>query len=315
VIDNGSENETKIAIEESFGESPFVTYRRYEDNIDYSEAFHRMMTECHESDWVWTFGDDDKLMPNALEFVLEQLRSAQETTRYFHVAEVGRCERSGKVFKGKLLDLCRNIGWLEMTGFITCNIIRGSDLYTAAQTPRWPVYERSAFVHSCALLEHMQDMDAVFIDLPVVSTQYQQQTEDSILRWIRAGIPHRYLFVADALERMHDDGVLTERQPHKFFRYLNYHLWDRFITHFCNDYLARNEMWADESLNRITRLAKFVDDDELVAQITSDVENARGMITVHHYMSNNINGLRGEIENINQRHAESVFPYGYLTPV
>lgn len=310
VLDNGSEESTKNVIDRFTHD--FIEYRRFEDNQDYSVAFHRMMTACPESDWVWTFGDDDLLRDGSLEFVLEQLKAASDELSFIHVAEITRWSKANSVYKGEFIDLCRNIGWLEMTGFITGNLCRGSLLYKAAQTPRWKEYAKSAFVHSLALLETMQHEQSMFLDIPCVQTQSREQTQECIQKWVDAHIPERYLFVSTAIERMYDDGVVTEKLPPKFFRYLNYHLWDRFMTHFGGDYLDRNQMWIEDSWANVIRFARFLDDDEVAEKIVQDVEAMRGMIGVHFYMQKNLDGLRSEIEKIALRRGEGVYPYSYL---
>lgn len=310
VLDNGSEESTKNVIDRFTHD--FIEYRRFDDNQDYSVAFHRMMTACPDSDWVWTFGDDDYLRDGSLEFIIKQLKDAPDELKFIHVAEITRWSKANSVYRGEFIDICRNIGWLEMTGFITGNLCRGEFLNKAAQTPRWKEYAKSAFVHSLALLETMQHEQAMFLDIPCVQTQSREQTHECIQKWVEARIPERYLFVSTSIERMYDDGVLTEKLPPKFFRYLNYHLWDRFMTHFGGDYLNHGQMWIEDSWANVIRFARFLDDDEVSKSIVDDVEAMRGMIGVHFYMQKNLDGLRNEIQSIALRRGEGVYPYSYL---
>ena len=310
VLDNGSEETTKNVIDGFIHD--FIEYRRFEDNQDYSVAFRRMMTACPDSDWVWTFGDDDLLRGGSLEFIIEQLKAAPPELAFIHVAEVTRWSKNNSVYKGEFIDLCKNIGWLEMSGFITGNICRGDRLAKAAQTTRWKEYAKSAFVHSLALLEELQHDQAMFLDIPCVQTQAREQTQECIQKWVDMHIPERYLFVSSAIERMFEDEILKEKLPPKFFRYLNYHLWDRFLTHFGGDYLNHNQMWIEDSWANVSRFARYVDDEEVANKIVQDVESMRGMIGVHFYLQKNLNGLRGEIEQIALKRGEGCYPYSYL---
>ena len=312
MCDNGSAEETVTTLDALKADYDFLSVQRFDDNLDYSQAFHRMMTAVTEG-WVWTFGDDDKLLPGALDFIIEQLVSITDEFAFIHVAEIGRWSKANGLYKGTLLDLCRNIGWLEMTGFITGNICRADRLSKAANTSRWKEYAKCSFVHSCALLEELKDEQAMFIDIPCVSTQASQQTEDCIQRWIAQHIPERYLYASGAIERMFDDGILTEKLPPKFFRYQHFHLWDRFISHFGGDYLNYGQMWIEDSWANVSRYAKFLDDPDMSESIVRDVEAARGLITLHFYMQKNMDGLRAEIESIAGRHGESCYPYSYAT--
>ncbi len=310
VIDNGSEESTKNVIDRFTHD--FIDYRRFEDNMDYSVAFYRMMTACPESNWVWTFGDDDLLRPGSLEFVVNKLKEVPDELAFIHVTEISRWAKINSVYKGELIDLCKNIGWLEMTGFITGNICRGDRLAKAAETPRWKEYAKSSFVHSLALLEELYHEQAMFMDIPCVQTQAKQQTEECIKKWIEMHIPERYLFVSTALERMVEDGILTEKLPQKFFRYQTFHLWDRFLTHFGSDYLNHGQMWIEDSWANVIRFAKFVDDDEVANKIIQDCEAMRGMIGVHFYLQKNLDGLRKEIEDIAIRRGEECYAFNYL---
>lgn len=310
VLDNGSEASTKNVIDRFTHD--FIDYRRFDENIDYSVAFHRMMTACPESDWVWTFGDDDFLRAGSLEFILKQLKEAPSELAFIHVAEITRWSKANSVYKGEFIDLCKNIGWLEITGFITGNICRGKRLAHAAETPRWKEYAKSAFVHSLALLEELYHDQAMFLDIPCVQTQAAQQTEECIKKWIEFNIAARYLFIATGIERMYEDEILTEKLPQKFFRYQGFHLWDRFITNFAADYLNHNQLWIEDSWANVARYAKFLDDPEIAASLEQDVEVMRGMIGVHFYMQKNLEGLRSEIEQIAIRRGESLYPYSYV---
>lgn len=310
VLDNGSEASTKNVMDRF--EYDFIDYRRFDTNEDYSVAFRRMMTACHESEWVWTFGDDDLLRTGSLEFVLAQLKEAPAELQFIHVAEVTRWSKANSVYKGEFIDLCKNIGWLEMTGFITGNICRGNRLAHAVETPRWKEYAKSSFAHSLALLEELHHDQAMFLDIPCVQTQSREQTQECIQKWVDMHIPERYLFVSTAIERMYEDGILTEKVPAKFFRYLNYHLWDRFLTHFGGDYLNHNQMWIEDSWANVSRYARFLDDHDVAEKIIQDVETMRGMIGVHFYLQKNLNGLRDEIQQIALRRSEGCYPYSYL---
>ena len=313
IIDNGSEPETGFAIDRLKSEYACVRSIRFEDNIDYSVAFQRMMQAAPESDWVWTFGDDDILMNGALKFINEQLDRLCDA-EIIHVAEVNRASGANGCYRGTLLDLCCQFGWLEMTGFITGNIIRANRFHHAAQTPRWDYYAKSAFVHSCALLEELKDDEAVFLDIPLINTQTKEQTHESLLRWLDQRIPERYLYAAQSIDRMFEDGILTNPLPPKFFRYLTYHLWDRFIVHFCGDYTNYGSMWVEDAWASVLLFAKHINDPEVAKSVHQDVEAARGMITLHAYMQKNLDGIKAEIHDLGLRREQIIYPYTFNSP-
>jgi glycosyltransferase involved in cell wall biosynthesis len=136
---------------------------------DYSDAFRAMYRHGADADWVWTFGDDDLLRPNAMRFVLDELLPGRMDSRDFlHIAEDTRSSGAKAIIGAdSLLELCSAFGWIEMTGFITGNLCRGSQFAKIAETPNWKKYAKSAFVQSAAILEALRDRPAAFVDIPL----------------------------------------------------------------------------------------------------------------------------------------------------
>lgn len=309
VIGETEENGNKEVCERMQKEIPFLQVIHHEHS-DYSENFRAMFRAAAESEWAWTFGDDDILHPGALDFMLKRIEEHPEVS-FYHVAEESRASGRGAAATGTLYDLCCEIGWIEMTGFISGNVVRGSMLAAAAETPRWHNYAKCSFVQSCALLEQLKTEQAAFIDLPLIKTQAKDQTPDSLQTWISQRIAERYLFISLAVERMVEDGILPVELPPKFFRYLNYHLWDRFITHFIGDYLDREQTWIDDAWANVMRFANFIAEPDASA-LRRDVEATRGMITLHSYMKRNVDGINAEIAGIGLRRGEAVYPYSFI---
>ncbi len=312
VSDDASTDGTKASVEALQAEFPgIIEYRCNEIRSDYSEAF-RSLFRAANGEWVWTFGDDDMLLPGALDRILPVLN--ESGCEFIHCVERGRESGSNKMFKGKLLPLCNNFGWLDMTGFITGNIVRGDKLWRAAESPRWKLYAKSAFVQSCVLLEVLKDSEAALLDVPLVATQNTTQTQECVDRWAADKIGERYMKVADCIEAMYEDGILTHKLKRAFFRYQNYHLWDRHMTYFIDDYLSKGLMrphfqWATQS-----KLADFLDDEVFAKGLVDQIESVRGLITLHGYMGANLNSIRSEIEDVAKQQAESVYPWSYVVP-
>ena len=281
---------------------------------DYSDAFRAMFRAAPDADWVWTFGDDDRLEPGALKFMLDLL-SKQESLSFIHVAEKKRATpERGLHYSSTLLQLCSHFGWIEMTGFISGNLTRGSLLAKAADTPHWQTYAKSSFVQSCALLEALRDEPCAFLEVPVIDSQEQEQTGGTAQTWAEQNIGARYLFIVDALECMFENGVLINRLPAKFFRYLNLTMWDRFIVHFVNDYFDKGGMWADEYWIRVQRFAQFLSDETAAKDLLQDLEAAKGLMTVDGYLERHRTGLRNAIGEIGQRRSVSAYPFTFVEP-
>ncbi len=170
---------------------PFAEARQRTKHGDYSDAFRDMMLAAPSSEWVWTFGDDDLLQPNALSFMLERLphHSKQD---FLHIAEAKRASGTNNIHSASsLFDLANTFGWIEMTGFITGNITRGHLLAKAAESKHWPKYAKCSFVQSCALLEALRDRPCAFLDIPLITSQEMEQTEETMQNWKEQNIAGR----------------------------------------------------------------------------------------------------------------------------
>lgn len=291
-----------------------VEIRHKERSLDYSDAFLTMFRYAPNADWVWTFGDDDLLRPNAMRFVLDELLPGRMDSRDFlHIAEDTRSSGANAIIgSDSLLELCGAFGWIEMTGFITGNLCRGSQFAKIAETPNWKKYAKSAFVQSAAILEALRDRPAAFVDIPLIATQKNENSADTTQRWVAMNIPMRYMYAVDAIELMFEQGILTNKVPAKFFRYLNYHLWDRFLISIINDYANQHAMWPEWAWDRIEKFADYVAEEDVAAQIRSDVDSARGMIRLGLFLEQQAEGIRNVMAEIGTRRSESAYPYSFL---
>jgi len=162
-----------------------------------------------------------------------------------------------------------------------------------------------------SLLETLRDRPAALYDVLVVTSQEDAQTPETATRWAQSNIGLRYLFVVDALETMYDHGILTEKVDKRFFRYLNLNLWDRYLTFFLNDYLDSKTLWTEDAWNRVMRFGQFLKDEEAARELMQIAEAARGMTTLSCYMAKNLDILHGQLDEIRQKSATSVYPYTY----
>ena len=309
--DDCSEQSTVDVIEKLKAEYPFIQSYRNERRSDYTAAFKRLFTAPELADgYVWTFGDDDLLEPNALKFMLEELDRHPDID-FFHVAEASRASEKSGAFTGTLFDLCCEFGWIEMTGFITGNLTRVKYLRAAGDSPRWPHYARCAFAQSCALLEILHDKQALFLDVPLIRTQDNSLTDESMKRWTDDDIPGRYMLVAECLRLMYEAGILQVKVPKKFFRYLVYHLWDRFITYMVNDYIDRGQMWPPDRWGQVKSFAHFLADEKEAAEICNDVDACQGLIFACNIARQQADSFVRTIAEVAIKRNAEIYSYGY----
>lgn len=309
-VDDQETTDTIQQLQEDYG---FIRKIEHSPRTDYAANFKNLFAHT-DGEWTWMFGDDDKLNPGALEFMLEHLPK-QGDIEFIHVAEDSRASGNNGYGKGSLWTLANNFGWVEMTGFITGNVVRSQQLIEATATRNWRPYAKTAYVQSCILLEQLHDKPCAFLDLPLMGTQDKLQSEETGKRWHAANISGRYLYLADALELMYEEGILRNRVKKEFFRYLNFHLWNRYLHFFVSDYLNQGILIQDELWSKIQKLATFLEDIELAKQIIGEIEAARGMCTLHSYMQRNMEGIKMELESILTRNNVDCYPFTFIKPV
>jgi glycosyltransferase involved in cell wall biosynthesis len=228
ISDNCSDDHTLDVCKALAEKYPCVSYIRLSEHVFAEENFKSVVSFA-EGDYIWTFGDDDILLPGALNFARTLLSHEFE---FYHVAEKQRsCTHSAK--KDTLLNLCCDYGLIEMTGFITGNITRAVKLKQAYATKNWEVYARSAFSHSLALLEVLANSECALVDIAMVRAA--EENEDTATRWMLEQTTMRYVFVVEGLMLLRDATIIPDKLPEKFFRYLTGTLVKRMM----NDCLAR----------------------------------------------------------------------------
>ena len=200
-----------------------------------------------------------------------------------------------------MIDLCCQFGWLEFTGFISGNITRGATLARCAETENWPVYARTAYVQSCALLEELRKEQVQLIDSPLYDTQPDFDEEVAKIKqqqWMEANTESRYLLLSDALQLMYDKEILKSKLPARFFRYHNAHLWDRHILCFISVWLNEKKIWCDDWTLYVKRMASFVSEPDVAAKVINDVNIASRLVLTSSALYENGKMLETDLSGI-----------------
>ena len=123
------------------------------------------------------------------------------------------------------------------------------------------------------------------IDYPIVEPMNPQQEED-VERWEKENIGWKYFLVPKALKFMYEERILKEKLKPGFFKYLNYNLWDRFLTEMIAARLGiytRNPR-PDEGWKYILDIADLIDDPIIAKQIRTNVYLARGLCKEYQFL-------------------------------
>ena len=310
ILYNSDEEHTVRTVERLKTKYAFISSQAFEGEPDYAEKFHAMFLAAPDSEWVWTFGDDEILRPTALKFIYPRLKSASPDLSFIHIAEKLRSTNTGDIFTGRFVDLCCKFGWLDMCGFISGNIVRGAKL-AACVTPNWDAYAKSAYVQACALLEGLCKDTAQLVDSPLYDSQaaVDEHVRPTIQKqWAQANTVVRYLYLSEALQIMYDMGLLKKKLPAKFFRYHNYHLWDRHICCATFVWMSEQKIWFDEWVIYAKKLASFVADECLAAKIVEDVNAAQRLVFMKSAADENARIIGEQIQSMYDEHNKEQYP-------
>ena len=201
-----------------------------------------------------------------------------------------------------------------MTGFITGNIIRTEKLKQAANLPSWDLYAKNAFVQSCSLLEVCCNDNAAFLDYPLIDVQSRDVTEDTISRWGQFKVGLRYHYVDEALMDMRTRGIINTLQP-KFFRYLSYHLWDRFLTQIIDSYNSTEDFkltpYLEDLIKRSLNLASFLDKREQ-ERYRDEILSVKRGLAEHSAALQHAIKKAGDLGKLMDFHSGERYPFQFL---
>lgn len=228
ISDNCSDDHTPEICRRLADKYPFITYSRLSEHVFAEENFKNVIS-FSEGDYIWSFGDDDLLLPGAINLMRKFLELNLD---FYHVSEEQR-SKTDSAAKDVLLNLCNRVGFLEMTGFMSGNIVKAEKLKAAFTTKNWEIYTHSAFSHSLALLEVLGKSESLIVDFPMFRAA--EETTETVERWKIEKTTSRYIYIAEGLALLRDAEIIPNKFSETFFRYLN----GSFIMRMMNDFMAR----------------------------------------------------------------------------
>lgn len=303
----------------------YVIWNKPEENIYVN---WRRVTEAipADIDWVWFHGDDDFLTgPAVVKGLVEIIESqADEKLSLIHICQARRSRNTGKIIRGSLFELCNQLGYHEMLGWMSSLVVRKRSFVPAmlwATKPSLTINPNqflenkiSAYRQSAGLLRECHTADALFVDAPWVEPQDQEQTPESIERWQETHEGERYFFVVDDLIKMYEEKILSRPLRPNFFRYLTYSLWDRYASNVIAMTLSPGGLDKKYRmhLERIAKIAQFfavTRDKKLFLQWHHALSE---MISMHEQAFKHMELSKGRLMTGYKNANESSYPFQVL---
>jgi glycosyltransferase involved in cell wall biosynthesis len=310
----------------------YVIWNKPEDNIYLHGGIN--WRRCAEAipkkiDWVWFHGDDDFLMHSqvikGLVDVLEL--HSDEGLSLIHACQARRSQKTGEMIRGNLFDICNQLGYHEILGWMSSivmrkerfvpAIMRSTKLLVDGLKPdEFLIHHYSSYPHSASFLEECINDDALFIDMPWVEPQDIEQTSESIDRWAETHEGERYLFVVDDIVKLYEKGIIKQKLSPVFFRYLTYSFWDRyavFLLELTINTGKISERYKEHWL-RVRKMAEFFDherDKKIFIQWYSALNNH-----IAHYekLNNEVIELRINLIDQYKFTNSPIYPFQILAP-
>jgi len=258
-LENLKDADVKFVIWNKPEENIFVNWRRCAEAIPL------------EIDWVWFHGDDDYLTtPQAVKGLVDIIdQQGDEKLALIHICQARRSQKTGKMIRGNTFDLCNEIGYHELLGWMSSIVVRRDKFVPAIMRSTEPLAQGlkaddllenkvSAYRHSAGFLEECIADDALFVDAPWVEPQDAAQTEESMKRWQESHEGERYFYVVDDILSMYERGLLQKKCRPMFFRYLTFSFWDRYAA-FLLASIIQTAKLTDRQREHWLRLRKMAD--------------------------------------------------------
>ena len=309
VIDNCSSDSTPKVLKELKKEFPFIVTYRYPKWCKIGEelTIPEEVWKKVKAEFTWWFGDDDILLKDTLPIVWKILNSEKaKNCAIIHAGHGWLKPHSYKIYEGIVIDFANLMGFNQFIGWVTSVITNliyrqnklkdfGED-YIIKIFPKYKeVYSATAFPHVLTILHFFAYDPAIVIDYPIVEPMNPQQKDDAE-RWEKENIGWKYFLVPKALKFMYEEGILKEKLKPRFFKYLNYNLWDRFLTEMIAARLGiytRNPR-PDEGWKYILDIADLIDDPTIIKQIRTNVYLACELCKEYQFLKKKLETLSEE---------------------
>jgi abequosyltransferase len=307
ISDNFSDDETPTVITELIAKYSFVTFMRRQSH---GGVFDNLsdVTEHAKGNYIWWFGDDDKLLPGGLQLVSMHLNDP--TIAFVSAGNGSFKPHSGKVVSGTLLGLCNQLGWNQVIGWMSADILRSDVASKVYHLMRQEPYKLDAYAHVGSLLTAACNLKAIHIDQPIAEPQGKQEKLD-VERWNKENIGWRYFLLIDTFKYMFDQKIFTQKFNPDFFKYLSYYLWDRFITNMVSS-SANNGTFPERGWEIINLIAEMVDEPNTRKNIRIRSSSAQQLCIDRKLLINQIKQNEQRMLALLNETNHPTMPLGYL---
>lgn len=304
VSNNCSDDETDIVLSDLSEKYGFMRTKRLDEHDALALTNWNNALNMASGDFVWLFGDDDELLAGGLPAVMSVAREGK-----YSVISAGSGwfrPHTNQLAAGSLFNIMNTIGWNQVAGWMTGVVMRRNICQDLSSILNENPHNQSAYPHVSALLQVASGLHSAYVDAPVVQPQGQQTAED-IDRWTKGNVAWKYFLLIDSFEYLIKEKFIPEKMSPKFFRYLNYYLWDRFLSNMISGHLT-GKPFPDRGWEIIENMSKMINDEGMAKNIVISASLARRLCEERQEAAERYNKTTTTLVDTLKKSGQSLFP-------
>ena len=224
-----SEDKTSEYLESIKSDNIIINNKPFENHQNSIANFYSLSKIIPEKiEWVWLHGDDDHIIDNeALSIIINAIRENDKDLKLLTACQGHRFSGQRSIHKDTIFNLCNNIGYHEVLGWISGLILKKNEMKKILENPftnkeLYLVKENnfgleqnycySAYPHAMEIYKNLSNSKGIFINHPLIDNQKKTQ-EELILHnklWEKENVAIRYLFLIDDFLKLERFGVLKK---------------------------------------------------------------------------------------------------------
>lgn len=272
ISDNCSDDETDLVISNLKKKYNFIESNRRKTH---GGAFENLsdVSQFANGDYVWWFGDDDKLLPGGLKLVCDQLDQGN-----FSIISAGNgwfTPHTGRLTTGTVFELCNYMGWNQFIGWISSVVMKKEIARKVGQLMLTKPYIDDAYAHVGALLKLASNLQGAHLDTSIAQP-IEATTEVDAERWSKEDINWRFFLTIDTFEHLINANIIPQKLNPNFFKYIDKYFWDLLLFNMITT-IDPNSPYRQSGWSKILSMSNMINDFDIQKNIKSRCLGARSM--------------------------------------
>ena len=279
VSDNHSNDDTALVLSAMADVYDFIEIIKPEVHIsgmnNYRFVLEQAINRVSESDYIWSFGDDDDLSIEGVYKVYSALEKEMP-----HFASVGNTKLSphtNKNYVGKIGDLAVNFGFFLIFGFIS-QLIFSRKLVREIITNELmsEKFSHDSYAHGSSILFSGYESKGIYIDSPISTyREIENSDQETRKRWESEKVYDGIFNFIDSLKILTEMNIIPKKLDRTFFRYWKWHFWDFLLYNASLASMNDREKLNSILWDKLYELTNFLEDSELAKRIVINIDLQR----------------------------------------